>query len=120
MADKKLNEDLLKQEDIFHQLGLENIPEEEKEKMMGLMVDTVINRVTTKIVDQLDDDQKSKFDKLVDEGDNKKITDFLRKNVSNYDAMFFNEVELLKLELRETKPAIDNEVKDLLKKEVKE
>ena len=117
MADKKINEDLLNQEDIFHQLGLKNIPEQEKNKMMGLMVDTVINRVTTKIVDQLNDDQKAEFDKLVNAGDNKKITDFLRKNVDNYDAMVFNEIEILKLELRENKPLVDREVKDILKKE---
>jgi len=121
MANNKGVEEFIKQADIFHQLGLENIPEEQKNNLMNLMVDTVINRFTTQIIDRFNSQQRSEFDQLVEEGDETKIMDYLKKNVPDYEAMLFNEVENLKLELIKASPILDREIKEVLKeRETKE
>jgi len=114
MANKEV-EELIKQSDIFHQLGLENIPEEDKNNLMNLMVDTVINRFTTQVIEKFDDQQREEFNQLVEEGNEEKIMSYLKKNIPDYEAMLLNEAENLKLELRKAAPIVEQEVKDVLR-----
>jgi hypothetical protein len=113
-------EEVVKSEDIFYELGLENIPDEQKQKLLTTMVDTIINRMTARIFDELSEQQQEEFDKIVQGGNQKEIFGHLRKNVPDFDSMIFNEIELLKTELREIRPTIDKEVKEIIEQHKKE
>jgi 2-phospho-L-lactate guanylyltransferase (CobY/MobA/RfbA family) len=74
------------------QLGLEKISEEERNNLMTLMVDTVINRVAIKTMDILDEDDKNKYKK-----------------------MYIEESERLREELKKVTPEIDKKIKEISK-----
>jgi murein L,D-transpeptidase YafK len=112
---KTVSEEELKKNNIFNQLDLENLPEEERNNLMNLMVDTVINRVTIRTMDILDEDSKKKMDELLKQGDDKKIIAFLEKNVPDYEKMYIEESEKLREELKKVTPEIDKKIKEISK-----
>lgn len=81
--------------DIFQLLGLENSSEADKKQVMDDMLETIQNRVVARLYDALGEEASQAFEKLVDEGDDAKVADFLKQKgidtarITTEEALFY-------------------------------
>lgn len=112
---KDLLEKEFNEENIFNQMGLENLPEKEKDNLLTKMVDTVIARVSVIVMRRLKEEEQKKLEDLLKEGDDDKVIKFLREYVPDYDSLLYNETQALKSELVEAYKGILKEAEKQLK-----
>lgn len=85
--------------DFFKEAGLENLPEEEKKKLMTKMIDGVKNRVLIRIDDMVAEADREKFHEILDKGDDKAISLFLKEKNINVPQLVVEESLLQKQQL---------------------
>lgn len=61
----------LLEKEIFELLGLQSVPEDKRQEMVAVMVETIENRVLARVLDSLTEEDQSKFDELLDGGDDR-------------------------------------------------
>ncbi|NMC51905.1 hypothetical protein GYA54_04235 [Candidatus Kuenenbacteria bacterium] len=87
-------------QNIFTTLGLNNLPEEKKAELLNKMTDLVETRVMTRIVDEMNEDQKKGFDKLVESNAKpEEINQFLQDNFPNFLNIFEEETNRVRSEM---------------------
>jgi hypothetical protein len=102
------------QNTLFSELGLEDLPEERKETLMQSMVDTVMNRVFTRISPTLTDKDLDDLAALELQPDSDvAVNQFLLAKVPNLENIMREEIESFRNEMKETVAA----VKDALPKQ---
>lgn len=101
-------EDIIKK-DILDLMGASDMPEEKKKELYTKMLETIQNRVITKIFDQLTPENAEKLKQLIDKGNKSEIENFLK----------FQNIDLAKLMLEEAL-IYKTEMVDLSKKVIKE
>jgi len=92
--------------DIFELLGLKDIPEEQKEELMTKIIEGVESRVVLRIDDLLEDADRDNFGKILDQGDDQAIADFLQTKNINVGQLAAEEALLMKNEILLTAQAI--------------
>lgn len=90
------------QKNILEELGLENLPEETQIKLLTKMTETVLKRITIKVLEQLSEPERDEFYQLQESGDTDKINDFLRAKIPDYDKMVLKEVKDFIAEMQDT------------------
>jgi len=96
----KLDEELLKE------LGLSDLPPEEKTKMYSHIYETLEMRVGTKLANQMSDDQLNEFEGFIDKNDEAGALRWLETNFPNYKQVVAEELENLKTEIKQVAPQI--------------
>lgn len=81
MANKTL------QENIVQELGLEGLPEKTQIELLTMMTESLLKRITVRILEQLPESEKEEFDRVREGEDMEKINTFLQEKVPNYDQM---------------------------------
>lgn len=86
---------------LFSELGLANLPNEKKEELMTQMIDTVLNRIFSRVLPSLskEDTQALEDMGLREDGDSA-IGSYLVSKVPNLDAIAQEEVEKFRTELK--------------------
>lgn len=90
------------QKNILEELELNNLPEETQIKLLTKMTETVLKRITIKVLEQLSEPERDEFYRLQESGDIEKITDFLKAKIPGYDRMVLKEVKDFTKEMQDT------------------
>lgn len=90
----KLDNNLLKE------LGLEELPAEEKNKMLSHIYETLEMRVGVKLADQMTDEQLDEFEQYINKDDQDGALKWLEANFPNYKQVVADELETLKQEIK--------------------
>lgn len=100
--DLKLGEiETLIKGDFFDLAGLEKLTDREKEELMLKMLESVKNRVLLRIDDLISKSDRGEFNQLLDEGDEKKISQFIKSKGIDVERLVAEEALLLKKEILE-------------------
>jgi hypothetical protein len=98
---------MLKLDDKFlEEVGLAELPVEDKKKMLAHIYETLELRVGMKLAENMTDAQLDEFEKLADANDEAGSLKWLETNVPNYRDVVISELEKLKNEIRATAPQI--------------
>jgi hypothetical protein len=90
------------QETIVEELGLGDLPEEQKAKVLVDLLELVLKRLYMETMDKLTQEDQQVLMKMLDEkGEPDKIETFLRGKISDYDEFVKKVVSDLKDELKE-------------------
>ena len=98
---------MLKLDDNFlKELGLAELPTDEKKKMLAHIYETLELRVGMKLAENMTDTQLDEFEKLADANDETGSLKWLETNVPNYRDVVIAELEKLKTEIKKSAPQI--------------
>ena len=96
----KLDDNLLKE------LGLGSLPPEEKNKMLAHIYETLEMRVGMKLAEQMSNEQLDEFEAFIDKNDEAGALKWLETNFPNYKDVVGQELDKLKLEVKQAAPQI--------------
>lgn len=86
-------------EEFLKELGLDKLPEEEKQRIMLQLMDVFTKRVMLKLIKNLDDNKLTEFDKFLEtDPDPVSIFSYLADNVSNFDSIIEEEAKAFRQE----------------------
>lgn len=87
-------------------LGLSALPQEEKEKMKAHIYETLEMQVGMRLASGMSDAQLSEFEELMNNNDEAGALKWLETNFPNYKQVVAEELEKLKIEIKEAAPHI--------------
>jgi hypothetical protein len=96
----KLDDNLLKE------LGLGDLPAEEKNKMLAHIYETLEMRVGVTLAEQMTDAQLDEFESFIDNNDEAGALKWLETNFPNYKQVVADELDKLKAEIKAAAPQI--------------
>lgn len=96
----KLNNDLLVE------LGLGDLPADEKNKMLKHIYETLEMRVGVRLANQMTDQQLDEFEAFINKDDQDGALRWLETNFPNYKDVVAEELDSLKNEIRQVSPQI--------------
>jgi len=94
------------QENIIKEFGLEDLSEDKQIELLTTMTESVLKRITIKVLEQLSEEDKKEFDQVRETNDSDKINEFLREKIDNYD-------EIVKEVIKEFKEEMKANIKEL-------
>lgn len=89
------------QQHIINLLNLDYLPDTQKAALLDKMVEVINQRVFLRILEDFNEEQKGKFEKLLEEGSDEDLQTFIQVNVPDFLAMLAEETIILKEELVE-------------------
>lgn len=96
-------------DELLDELGLNSLPEEEKQKIRRQIYETLEMRVGMNLASQMTDDQLSDFDGIANKGDDKQALEWLEANFPEYKKVVDDEFMKLKVEIKsDSKKIIDS------------
>jgi len=93
-------------DELLKELGLSDLPPQDKTKMFNHIYETLEMRVGTKLADQMSDDQLTEFESFIDKNDEAGALKWLETNFPNYKQVVADELENLKNEIKQVAPQI--------------
>lgn len=79
-------------------MGLDGLPEDQKEEMLATILKTLDMSVAQRVSDQLTEEQLGQFDQLLDSATEEQISQWLAQNVHNYQQIIEEEAQKMKEE----------------------
>jgi len=98
--------------DIFELIDAKDIPQEDQEKILSKMLDTIKQRVIGRMIDQLSEAEYQELQKILDEKDDQKFDDFYQKTGINLTEIYAEESLLYKIEMVEIIKATQKDKKE--------
>lgn len=89
------------QKNILEELGLDTLPQETQVKLLTRMTESILKRVTIKVLEKLSEPERDEFYGLQESGDTEKITEFLKSKIPNYDNMVLKEIKAFTKDMKE-------------------
>jgi uncharacterized protein (DUF849 family) len=78
----------LLQTNVIDEMGLQNLPPDQKQALLDKMAQTVQGRVLDRVLDTLSADQRQQFESLLaTDADPAKLDEFLKQNIPDYDKL---------------------------------
>lgn len=111
-----VSKDLLSSQNIIRELGLGDLPEEKQAELLTNMTESVLKRITIKILERLSKKDINKFEQLQETGDPKIMEEFLRSKISGYDQMLAETINEYKEEIKATTADLRTGLEEDLKK----
>jgi predicted RNA-binding Zn ribbon-like protein len=93
-------------DNLLRELGLGDLPTEEKNKMLAHIYETLEMRVGMKLAEQMTNEQLDEFEKFIDSNDEAGALKWLETNFPNYKQVVADELEALKGEVKASAPQI--------------
>ncbi len=100
MAMLKIDDNLLKD------LGLIELPADERNKLLAQIYETLELRVGMRLAENMSDEQLDEFEQFIDSNDEAGALQWLESNFPNYKAVVAEELEKLKEEIKKDASAI--------------
>ncbi|MBI3984102.1 hypothetical protein HY346_02270 [Candidatus Microgenomates bacterium] len=85
---------------LLAELGLGDLPAEEKRKLLAHILETLETRVGMKLAGAMSDEQLDEFETFIDSNDEAGAAAWLEKNYPNYAAVVAAELDKLKVEIK--------------------
>jgi predicted RNA-binding Zn ribbon-like protein len=99
-------------DELLKELGLIDLPPEEKKKMFNHIYETLEMRVGTRLANQMSDEQLNEFESYIDKNDEAGALKWLETNFPNYKQVVADELEKLKSEIKQVAPQILASIKE--------
>ena len=99
-------------DELLKELGLIDLPPEEKTKMFNHIYETLEMRVGTRLANQMSEEQLTEFESYIDKNDEAGALKWLETNFPNYKQVVAEELEKLKSEIKQVAPQILASIKD--------
>lgn len=93
-------------DNLLRELGLGELPTDEKNKMLAHIYETLELRVGMKLAEKMTDSQLDEFEGFIDRNDEEGALHWLENNFPNYKDTVAEELNKLKEEIRSQAPAI--------------
>src|SRR5581483_10091487 len=93
-------------DNLLKQLGLGDLPTEDKNKMLAHIYETLELRVGMKLAEQMTDAQLDEFEGFIDRNDEAGALKWLETNFPDYKQVVADELEKLKAEIKQQAPQI--------------
>lgn len=90
----KIDDNLLKE------LGLNELPVDERNKLLAQIYETLELRVGMKLAESMSDEQLDEFEKFIDTNNESGALKWLETNFPNYKQVVADELDKLKLEIK--------------------
>ncbi len=87
---------------VIEELGLEELPEKEREGVLARMAESALKTITTNLLKELSDDDMKKFEEISEKKSPEEIDSFLRSKISNYDEIVENTIKEFKNNIKES------------------
>jgi len=91
---------------LLVELGLGELPAEEKNKMLAHIYETLEMRVGMKLAEQMSNDQLDEFESFINKNDEAGALKWLESNFPDYKKVVASELETLKGEIKQNASAI--------------
>lgn len=91
---------------LLVELGLGDLPADEKNKMLAHIYETLELRVGMNLASQMSDGQLDEFERYIDGNDEKGALSWLETNFPDYKKVVAEELDKLKAEIRHQAPDI--------------
>src|SRR3990167_824207 len=91
---------------LLEELGLGNLPAEQKNSMLQHIYETLEMRVGMKLADQMSNEQLDEFEGFIDRNDEAGALKWLETNFPDYKKVVADELESLKEEIKKTSDKI--------------
>lgn len=98
---------------LLQELGLDELPLEEKDLLIAQIYEQLELRVGTRLADAMDDQQLDEFEKFIDGEDEQGALEWLSQNFPDYPKVVQEELENLKQELKQQ----SDQIKQIIKRE---
>jgi predicted RNA-binding Zn ribbon-like protein len=85
---------------LLEELGLGQLPPEEKNRMLAHIYETLEMRVGMKLAEQMSNEQLDEFESYIDRNDEAGALKWLESNFPNYKKVVADELEKLKAEIK--------------------
>ncbi len=93
-------------DNLLRELGLGDLPADEKNKMLNHIYETLEMRVGMKLAEKMTNEQLDEFEKFIDGNDEAGALKWLETNFPNYKDVVAQELEALKTEIKTAAPQI--------------
>lgn len=93
-------------QDILTELGINALPPERQEEVLTAMTELLLKRLTVRLLENLNEEQRKEFDVVSSSGDTEKVAEFFSRNVPGYGQIVQDEIAKFKTEMRETVDAL--------------
>lgn len=93
-------------DNFLHELGLGSLPAAEKNKMLAHIYETLEMRVGMKLAEQMSNEQLDEFEGFIDRNDEAGALKWLESNFPDYKKVVADELEALKVEIKQAAPQI--------------
>lgn len=100
----------LSREQIVDKMGISSLSEEEQDKLLQQLADTVNTRILLKLTEKLSDTELDELERIMDADNVKGFDDFLGSKVPDYEAWTAQIEEDTINELENNRIAIEDEV----------
>lgn len=91
---------------LLMELGLGELPADEKNKMLAHIYETLEMRVGMKLAEQMSNEQLDEFEQFINQNDEAGALKWLETNFPNYKQVVADELEKLKAEIKQNAAAI--------------
>lgn len=88
-------------ENLIVELGLGGLPQEEKDKLLKQIYETLETRVGMRLAEKMSDEQLDEFEGFIDTNDEKGALGWLEANFPNYPKVVAEELDKLKVEIKQ-------------------
>lgn len=85
--------------DIIKELGLEGLPEEEKDNLVSGLSQALQTRLSLRVMELLSESEKAEMEQLVAAGDDQKVGQYVAAKIPGLDSIMRQELTKLKEEL---------------------
>ena len=96
---------------FLSELGLGDLPAAEKNKLLTQIYETLEMRVGVKLASKMSDEQLDEFESYINNNDQKGALNWLEMNFPDYKKVVAEELNKLKIEVKQAAPQIAAEVK---------
>lgn len=88
--------------EFFEEIGLNGVPEQKKQELMGQFLEVLQQRVGGRLAEDLSEDQLDEFEQTIGSADDAGTAaeEWLKRNNPHYETVIAQELERLKSELR--------------------
>ena len=93
-------------ENLLVELGLGGLPAQEKQPFLKHIYETLEMRVGMKLAEQMTESQLDEFEAFIDTNDEAGALKWLESNFPNYKQVVVDELEKLKVEIKQQAPSI--------------
>ena len=97
--DNNISYDDIINRDILDLMGAQNMPEEKKKELYTKIIETIENRVVSRISGELSENDLEEWKKLADEGNKEKMQTFLKSKNIDLNQLMIQETLFYKSEL---------------------
>ena len=72
---------------ILEEFDLKDLPEETQTKMIEVMTESLLKRITLRILETLSEEDRVEFEKVKEQEDGDRTEEFLREKITDYDEL---------------------------------